>query len=202
MFWLVRVFDRGWSNSMRGICWGGTAVSEVLTKGAHKMRLKRRLLTRRAHEWYPDEATTATAVLPLAQVCAVCAVAPLRKSSTPTQTSSRARATFIPVPSRDPFPFSSIATQVEASCMHIDFQSDCQDPPSAAERGQPNLSSGSPHSASSLSPRIADTRNASGEGGRALPLLLPYPLRCCLRFLQRLTVEEYPLKQEGEAWPY
>jgi len=103
------------------------------------------LLTRKA-----QEATIATTLLSVQ----VCAVASLGEVSHPKPSSNSARATFIPVPTRNMLSVRSIATPAEASCKHgNDNPTACQDPPSA------------PQTAFSPTLAIADTRNAPGEGG-------------------------------------
>ena len=106
-----------------------------------------RLLTKRAQE---VEAKIATALLPVQ----VCAVAPLRKVNQPTPSSNSARATVIPVPARDMLSFRSIVAQAE-SPPDINL-TQCKNPRCA------------PTTSLSPSPLAkADTRTASGEGGRA-----------------------------------
>ena len=122
--------------------------------------------------------STATALLPVVQVCAV---AP---ASQPTPSSKNARAAFIPTPVRDMLSIQSIATQAEASCKHGDVNpTNCQNP---AVQPTPVDSHCLPHivdaERSTLSPRLV-VGGSWREGERAA------------RHLRDLWTAEFPAPQ-------
>ena len=99
-------------------------------------------------------AKRATALLPVVQACAV---VPLGKARRHTPSRNSVRATFIPNPARDMLSFRSIAKKAEASCKRRNVN----------PTGYQNATS-APTTTFPPSPlAIADTRNASGVGGRA-----------------------------------